>query len=73
MFLTRLRPRQSSFAYALGLVSAIAMVGAEGAQPQTTKPTILLVHGAMAWKRQALCATVRPNQPEVCDEPTRGR
>jgi pimeloyl-ACP methyl ester carboxylesterase len=47
MFL-RLRPRLSSFAYALGLVSAIAMVGAEGAQAQTTKPTILLVHGAWA-------------------------
>jgi pimeloyl-ACP methyl ester carboxylesterase len=48
MFITEFPSRLPAFACALGLTSATVLISAKGAEAQTTKPAILLVHGAWA-------------------------
>jgi pimeloyl-ACP methyl ester carboxylesterase len=48
MFITEFLSRLPAFACALGLMSAIVLMSTNCTEAQTTKPTILLVHGAWA-------------------------
>ena len=48
MFITDFLSRLPAFAFALGLTSAMVLISTKSTEAQTTKPTILLVHGAWA-------------------------
>jgi pimeloyl-ACP methyl ester carboxylesterase len=48
MFVTGFLSRLTAFACALGLTSSIVLISTKSTEAQTTKPTIVLVHGAWA-------------------------
>ena len=48
MFNTEFLPRLTAFAFALGFTSTVGFISTASAEAQTTKPTIVLVHGAWA-------------------------